>query len=824
GPPTSADSVEATDPLQEGARRAEAARAPWTDRLPALRGPLAEPVAAPQVVEVPEQTTVDQVVIQFAADATDEQRDEYIASIGGQVSEQIDALNTVIVEVPAINIDQPLPENPIVEQSEPDYFITALEADTISVPSSDPRYAEQWSLEVIGAPEAWSELPADAATVVIAIIDSGICADHPDLQGRILDGWDYIDNDAVPQDEMGHGCGVAGIIAASIDNGEGIAGIAPNARLLPLRVLDANGLGRYSDVAAAVVRATDAGAAIINLSVGGPYPSSILEEAVNYASAHGVMVIAAAGNNGADSVYYPAAYSSVIAVGAVNADLQPTGFSNHGAEIDVWAPGQDILTTRRDGAYGIASGTSYAAPQVAAVAALEMAFGKQLTLGGIVSTSAKAAQAGAGAGAATITPTAIASATIQPSPTASPEPLQLFAPSTSAQASATSASNQLGVVRTRNVDINFAALPDNFNAPAAQQAERDTVLFNLFDDVTLTADNIRLQPRITSSDGFTWIGQIEGDPYSEVVLVVGDGTIEGHVRTQSTLYQITSLGNGVHAVNQIDESAFRMGADDARPANITNPSAPIEASAADTAGFVDILVVFTPAARNAEGGLTEMLSAIEASVVTTNQSYANSGVTQRLRLVHAAEVPYNETGSISADLDNITDELVTSVPDMRDTYNADVVTFITAGFQDGICGIGWLMTEETPDFAPFAYNVIRQPCMPGGITFAHELGHNMGLDHDLNNGGGDGDGVFAYSNGYQDTAGLFHTIMAYSFNGPCGSFCPSLNRWSNPNQTFNGRPLGVAATADERRSLNETADTVANFRENGAEVCYTLTT
>ncbi|MBC7814423.1 MAG: hypothetical protein H7175_24920, partial [Burkholderiales bacterium] len=164
GPPTSADSVDVTDPLQEGARRAEAARAQWTDRLPALRGSLAEPVAAPQVVEVPEQTTVDQVVIQFAADATAEQRNEYIASIGGQVSEQIDALNTVIVEVPATNIDQPLPENPIVEQSEPDYFITALEAAAISVPSSDPRYAEQWSLEVIGAPEAWSELPADAAT------------------------------------------------------------------------------------------------------------------------------------------------------------------------------------------------------------------------------------------------------------------------------------------------------------------------------------------------------------------------------------------------------------------------------------------------------------------------------------------------------------------------------------------------------------------------------------------------------------------------------------------------------------------------------------
>ena len=121
--------------------------------------------------------------------------------------------------------------------AEPDYYVSAQ----VAVPPSDPYYDQQWALPVIGAPEAWLELPADAPQVVVAVIDSGICADHPDLAGRVLPGWDFVEDDAQPQDAFGHGCGVAGIIAANIDDGIGMAGVAPNALILPLRVLDGSG-------------------------------------------------------------------------------------------------------------------------------------------------------------------------------------------------------------------------------------------------------------------------------------------------------------------------------------------------------------------------------------------------------------------------------------------------------------------------------------------------------------------------------------------------------------------------------------------------------
>src|SRR5690606_7584394 len=127
--------------------------------------------------------------------------------------------------------------------------------------------------------------PADAPTVIVAVIDSGVCADHPDLAGRIAAGWDFVEDDDTAQDAFGHGCGVAGVIAANIGDAIGIAGVAPNAQVMPLRVLNAQGVGTYSDVAAAIVYAADHGAQVINLSLGGVNPSGVLEDAVNYAAA-----------------------------------------------------------------------------------------------------------------------------------------------------------------------------------------------------------------------------------------------------------------------------------------------------------------------------------------------------------------------------------------------------------------------------------------------------------------------------------------------------------------------------------------------------------
>jgi thermitase len=339
------------------------------------------PTDEPEVNTPPEEPVPDQMVITFPAELSASEREAYIASIGGTVVKEIPALNTVVVNVSS-EIGAPADTSDTLFASEPDYYVVALQ-DVVN----DPLFSQQWALSTLEIPSAWHEMAEDAPQVTVAVIDSGVCLDHPDLAGRIVAGYDFVQQDSTPQDDYGHGCGVAGIIAANGNNAQGLAGIAPNAVIMPLRVLNGQGVGQYSDVATAIVYAADNGAQIINLSLGGAYSSSVLESAIDYAVAQGVMVIAAAGNTGG-SVLYPAAYAPVVAVGSIDQSLQRSSFSSFGPEIDLYAPGRDIVTTKRDGTYGMWNGTSFAAPQVAGVAALEIAFGHTLTLGGgIVSLS-----------------------------------------------------------------------------------------------------------------------------------------------------------------------------------------------------------------------------------------------------------------------------------------------------------------------------------------------------------------------------------------------------------------------------------------------------
>ncbi len=333
------------------------------------------------VIPPPQQPIANQVVITFTESASAQERADYLASIGAVASQSITALDSVVVTLPDAGAITRMAESPVVAASEPDYQVVAQ----VNVPPNDPLYAQQWALPAIGAPDAWLALPVDAPTVAVAVIDSGVCASHPDLQGRILPGWDYVENDADPQDAFGHGCGVAGIIAANADDGIGMAGVAPNAMILPLRVLNSSGVGAYSDVAAAIIRATNEGAQVINLSLGGAFPSTLMENAINYAVERGVTVVAAAGNTGSEQVLYPAAYAPVIAVGAVDEARQTASFSARGAGVDIWAPGQNIVTTRLDGGHAPGGGgTSFAAPYVAGAAAVQSARGQQVAMGGVV--------------------------------------------------------------------------------------------------------------------------------------------------------------------------------------------------------------------------------------------------------------------------------------------------------------------------------------------------------------------------------------------------------------------------------------------------------
>lgn len=246
-----------------------------------------------------------------------------------------------------------------------------------SLVPNDPMYASQSGFDQVHAPEAWGLAGYGASSVTVAVIDSGLAA-HEDLGGpRFVGGHDYVHGDATPEDDCGHGTHVTGTLAAGTDNGKGVAGMA-QATIIPLKVLGTDAVGSIlggtcpganADVAQAIYDATDEGVRIISLSLGGGADLTT-QLAVQYAVDHGVLVVAASGNEAASGVDYPAAYPGVIAVAALDASLARASFSNWGPEVFVAAPGVDIASTTKDGLYHTDSGTSMAVPQVSGALAL----------------------------------------------------------------------------------------------------------------------------------------------------------------------------------------------------------------------------------------------------------------------------------------------------------------------------------------------------------------------------------------------------------------------------------------------------------------------
>ncbi len=264
---------------------------------------------------------------------------------------------------------------------------------------NDEKFGMQWYLNSISVQEAWN-YTTGSPEIVVAVIDSGIDFNHRDLSsslwtnsdeipnngidddgnGYVDDyyGYDFVNEDSIPMDDNGHGTMVSGIIAATINNSVGIAGIA-QVKIMVLKVLDENGFGYESDLAEAIRYAVDNGAKIISMSLGGDEYVAALKNACDYARSKGAILIAAAGNDGSEGVEYPAAFKSVVAVGALDKNDKLASFSNYGEELELVAPGVDIFTTLPGNAYGYIDGTSASVPQVSGVASLILSVNPELS-------------------------------------------------------------------------------------------------------------------------------------------------------------------------------------------------------------------------------------------------------------------------------------------------------------------------------------------------------------------------------------------------------------------------------------------------------------
>lgn len=334
-----------------------------------------------------------EVLVKFKAGMTEANVETIITLYGSRRLKKIPRIDVHHIEVPR-HLSVPemvelLRLNPDVEFAEPNNYVR------IAVTPNDRYFELQYALYNPGgllsipgspqgksradirAPEAWEETKG-AKEVVIGVVDSGVDLLHPDIMTKMRSsGRDLVNNDFDATDDHGHGTHVSGIAAAATNNNEGIAGVAWNCEILPLKVIDKEGSGLYSWVAEAIIWATDNKVDVINLSIGGDESSQTLEQALRYAYEKNVVIIAAAGNDGGP-VLYPAAYDNYcLAVAATDYNDTRPDWSNFGSQIDVAAPGVRIVSLvprwyfGPDAfPYGYGTGTSMAAPHVAGLAAL----------------------------------------------------------------------------------------------------------------------------------------------------------------------------------------------------------------------------------------------------------------------------------------------------------------------------------------------------------------------------------------------------------------------------------------------------------------------
>lgn len=311
-----------------------------------------------------------------------------------------------------------------------------------------------------------------------------------------------------------------------------------------------------------------------------------------------------------------------------------------------------------------------------------------------------------------------------------------------------------------------------------------------------------------------WRGRLVGDDGREGkgFITVHGGHVAGRLTLPDRVYELApdSAGGGVARLLELDGGLYPPCRGQVVPPPGAGPASQLSAVAGETA-YVDVVVVYTPRSRNAAGGRAAMEALIQGAVDSTNDSFANSRAEPRAYLVATAEVPYDESGiDMAVQLEWLRQDR--GVADLRRRFGADAVAMISEAPPG--CGIGYVMREVGAGFAPWAFSVTHRPCAVGSLTFAHELGHNMGLEHDPPNGPPPEEASYPWSFGHF-VPNNFHTVMAYWTS--CGRNCLEIPHFSNPAVSFRNQPTGIAGRRHNARTLDLTGVVVERFRAGLAD-------
>jgi peptidyl-Asp metalloendopeptidase len=346
-------------------------------------------------------------------------------------------------------------------------------------------------------------------------------------------------------------------------------------------------------------------------------------------------------------------------------------------------------------------------------------------------------------------------------------------------------------VRESEIMFNFTSFRQN-----------NSLEIPLFGSKTYEAKHFQTETR--AMDDYTWRGKITNGKFEgDVILTFRKGFVSGLVYAPEAIYEIVASGNKQILV-EINQELFPECAGDVKgeTAKTTEQKALV---ATDSGDRIDVLVLYTTPVKTSLGGDAQAQAFAQQAIDATNTAYINSKIRQRVRLVAAQETTIAETGSLGTELPVVRNDA--AVAALRNQYNADLVAMISNSSDN--CGIGYLMGSAN---SLNGFTVTSRTCAVGNLSFAHELGHNMGSQHNPENGSG---ATYIYGYGHY-VDGVFRTVMSYV--NPCPAGCTRRPYFSNPEVVFSGLPTGIDNARDNARSIDNTADTIANYRYSGANL------